>query len=658
MKNAALKLYGKTGLLFGVAAALVATGYAQPVIDDTPTRVQTTLRVPWRQAGTLRPKAVGEMSSSRWTVDCACMDRENVDWRAIREYVAPLGIARMRQQAGWARCEREPGAYDFAWLDQAILDAKKMGIDTWLEFSYGNPIYPGGGGRQLSGGFPTSDVALKAWDKWIEATVTHYKGVVKDFCIWNEPDLNRRHDPLETSRFVIRTAEIVKRIEPEARIAAFALCTANRRFVEPFVKELARTGKQHLFTSIAYHHYADNPDRGYALIESCKKIIAQHAPGLKMNEGEGGTQSEWCRTGALSGIHWSELTQAKYNLRRALGDLGHGDDTEVFHMCDIEYRTSNFHDGLVRYGLLKTAGQAKAYRIYKVKMSYYAVQNAVSVFNDALKCLDCRTTSTVSEPEKTFVCDWVDRKTGTPLAVFWDRTGRPSDENVTRSVELRLKAAPFAHPVWVDVLTGDAYEIPADKVRKDGAETVYTVPCYDSPAFVTDRGILDLDASWFVRVGCPEVVTTAPDGMRAFPSATVYGPVDMAGRPFLATEAAVRAACGEGRTLKAEGARFQLMRSGVFDSGTEPGQYVVLKLWSRQAQPVPFCWRNDYYGALAVNGKVVEGKIKGPVSMWGTKSVELREGENEIVFRTTPGSSGDWFVDAGVVDTTGELKLK
>lgn len=494
-----------TGILVAALAALIATsGRAQPMLDDTPTRVQTSLRVPWRLAGTLRPKAVGEISSSRWMIDCAGMDREHVDWRAIREYVAPLGIARMRQQAGWARCEREKGTYDFAWLDQAVLDAKRRGVDTWLELSYGNPIYPGGGGRQLSGGFPTSDEALAAWDRWVEAIVTHYKGVVRDFCVWNEPDLNLDHDPVVATRFAIRTAEIVKRIEPEANITAFALNTPKVRFVEPFVRELARTGKQGLFTSIAYHHYSPNPDNGYEAIENCKKIIAQFAPGLKMNEGEGGTQSEWGRNGALSGIHWSELTQAKYNLRRALGDLGHGDDTEVFHLCDLEYRTSKFHDGLLRYGLLKTAGQAKAYRIYKVKTAYYAIQNAVSVFNDALECRDYSTTSTVSEPEKTFVCDWIDRKTGTTLALFWDKSGRPSEDNATRPVELRVKAAPFAQPVWVDVLTGNAYEIPAGNVRTGGAETVYTVPCYDSPAFVTDRALLTLDASWFVSEGCPE----------------------------------------------------------------------------------------------------------------------------------------------------------
>ena len=50
---------------------------------------------------------------------------------------------------------------------------------------------------------------------------------------------------------------------PDASIAAFALASANRAFVEPFVKELRRRDKVSLFTSIAYHHYSMNPDLGY-----------------------------------------------------------------------------------------------------------------------------------------------------------------------------------------------------------------------------------------------------------------------------------------------------------------------------------------------------------------------------------------------------------
>ena len=332
---------------------LVLLQFQGIVLDDSPTRVETDLKVEMEIMGTLRPKSVSEISSSRWTLDCGGMDREHADWRAVRGYVAPLGIARIRQQAGWARCEKEPGMYDFAWLDQCVFDAKRMGVDVWMELSYGNPVYEGGGGRNLNAGFPTSEKALEAWDNWVRAMAEHYKGTVIDWCIWNEPNGHTSGNTVgQATDFAIRTAEILRSVIPDARIAAFALTKADPGWIEPFVRELAERDKAHLFNSIAYHHYSHNPDAGYEDVEKSRAIVARHTPGLRLMQGEGGTQSEWCRNGALSNTFWTELTQAKYNLRRSLGDLGHGDDTEVFHLCDLEYRAVKRHWGLLRYGLL------------------------------------------------------------------------------------------------------------------------------------------------------------------------------------------------------------------------------------------------------------------------------------------------------------------
>ena len=490
----------KVEILVAVVAAC-GTGWAQPVIDNSPTRVQTSLRVGMRPVGTLRSKAVGEVSASRWTVDCAGMDREHTDWRAVRDYIAPLGIPRMRQQAGWARCEKDPGKYDFAWLDQAVYEGKRLGVSTWLELSYGNPAYPGGGGRQLGAGMPSSKEGLAAWDRFVERIVTHYKGVITDFCIWNEPDLHGANDVGPATDFAIRTAEKIRAIVPDARISAFALSWANPGFIGPFAKELEKRGKAHLFNELAYHHYNFNPDAAYAESDQSRAILARHAPNMRMMEGEGGTQSEWGANGALCRLDWTELMQAKYDLRRSLGDLAHGDDTSVFHLCDLEYRTSGFHDGLVRYGLLKTAGQAEGYRVLKVKAAYYAIQNAVSVFNDAMECLGTNTTSTVKGLGCPFVCDWRDRRTGIPAVVFWDAMSPPRDGCETAEVELAVRGEPIPDPVWCDLLTGDVYAIDPrnQKILQSENQTIYRVPAYDSPAFVTSAKLLTLDKSWFVR---------------------------------------------------------------------------------------------------------------------------------------------------------------
>ena len=478
-----------------LATMLAATMHTPGVvIDDSPTRVQTDIKIDMEIMGTLRPKSVSEISSSRWTLDCGGMDREHADWRAVRGYVAPLGIARIRQQAGWARCEKDPGMYDFAWLDQCVLDAKRMGVDVWMELSYGNPAYEGGGGRHLNAGFPSSEEGLAAWDRWVRAIAEHYKGVVIDWCIWNEPNGKTSGNTIEQATdFAVRTAEILRGIIPDARIAAFALTEADPKWIEPFVKELEKRGKAYLFNTIAYHHYKHNPDAGYEEVEESRRIVARHTPNIRLMQGEGGT---------LSNVFWTELTQAKYDLRRSLGDLGHGDDTEVFHLCDLEYRAVKRHYGLLRYGLLKTAGQADGFRVLKVKTAYYAIQNAVSVFNDALECLSPeRTGSMLQGVENCVVYDWKDRETDTPVVVFWDASAMPSNDNITRQATVSVAGNPIQNPVWVDLLTGNVYKIEESHIERSEGRTVYTVPVYDSPAFITSQDILALDQSWFVREG-------------------------------------------------------------------------------------------------------------------------------------------------------------
>ena len=163
-----------------MALALATVGFAQ-VIDNTSTRVQTSLNPCMKHLGTLIPQNVHEIGTSRWTLGCETIDREYADFNAYKEYLPALGIRRIRLQGGWARTEKDPGIYDFAWLDQIINDALSRGLEIWLETDYGNPAYEGGGGRTLKGGFPTSEKALAAWDKWVEAMAARYKGRVRDW---------------------------------------------------------------------------------------------------------------------------------------------------------------------------------------------------------------------------------------------------------------------------------------------------------------------------------------------------------------------------------------------------------------------------------------------------------------------------------------------
>ncbi len=473
-----------------IAALGLSLAVRAQVIDTSETRVQTTLDPGFKRIGTLKPRGAGEISGQNWWLGCETLDRGFTSYDSYKEYIVPLGIRRIRLQGGWATTEREKGKYDFRWLDRVIDDARSRGLEIILETSYGNPIYPDGGGRGLSGGFMKSEEAFAAWDKWVETMAARYNGKVRDWMMWNEPDGNKAHTPEMTADLNIRTAEIIKRVIPDARIAGAVLCGPKPDWTEGWLKRVTSLNKQSLFTWFVYHGYTRNPDEGhYENVELVKALLKQYAPEIRPWQGEAGTQSEFCLGGALRKYPWTELTQAKWQTRRMLGDLGHGVESLVFSIADLDYnRWEGYRLGdMDRYGMVKTD---KQYRVLKVKTAYYAVQNVVSVFDDSL------------EPAPDFSCEiqceratasfgFKNRQNGAKVLVFWDKSGVPSDKNDTVPATFTVPKDAFQEPVWVDMITGGIHAVPGKVTSEDGQSRMFKdIPVYDAPTLLVEKALV------------------------------------------------------------------------------------------------------------------------------------------------------------------------
>lgn len=163
-----------------VAALLSSVSAVAQTPGTSNDRVQAPLAINLKKIGTVKPRNANEIEASNWLIGCETLDRDMADYHQYKNYLVPLGIRRLRLQAGWAKTEKSKGVYDWTWLDSIINDAAKQGLRPWLQTSYGNPIYKGGGGIQLSAGVPTSPEALAAWDRWVEALVNRYKNSVAE----------------------------------------------------------------------------------------------------------------------------------------------------------------------------------------------------------------------------------------------------------------------------------------------------------------------------------------------------------------------------------------------------------------------------------------------------------------------------------------------
>ena len=466
-----------TGWLAWVSAV------AGPAIDTSAGRAKTDLNPGLKQIGTILPRSAAEIQGSNWTLGCETLDRDFAIYDEYKAYIVPLGIKTIRLQGGWAKTEKVKGIYDFAWLDTIIDDACGRGLNILLETDYGNPIYEGGGGFDLAGGFPTNEVALAAWDAWVEAMALRYKGKVRDWAMWNEPDINKAHKPKDIAVFNIRTAEIIKRVIPDARIAGLSLASSSPKLLDACLAALAEQGKVDLFHWFIYHGYEYNPDKSYPKVEELKSTLAKYSKTAKMRQGENGCPSETATRFALSRHPWTEFSQAKWDLRRMLGDLGHDVESAVFTICDFNHTGREIN----RKGLLHATADKK---VDGIKLAYYAVQNAVAVFDNTLARVKGDAARVeCAQPTASFV--YQNPETRQQLLTVWCNGVVPSNSVETVAATITVKACTIKEPVWVDLVSGRIYEFPAARVSRSGDAVVFKdVPIYDAPVLIAEKALV------------------------------------------------------------------------------------------------------------------------------------------------------------------------
>ena len=472
--------------LFTGALALVAfaaTALAGPAIDASPERAKTDLNPGLRQIGAIAPRSADEISGSNWMLGCETLDRDFADYQQYKDYIVPLGIKTIRLQGGWAKTEKVKGVYDFKWLDTIIDDARVRGMNVLLETGYGNSIYEGGGGWDLAGGFPTSAEALAAWDRWVEAMATRYKGKVCDWAMWNEPDINKKHKPADIVAFNIRTAEIIRRVIPDARIAGLSLASSSPKLLESCLKVMAAEEKVDLFTWFIYHGYDYNPDKTYANVEALKATLAKYSTKARMRQGENGCPSETATKFALSRHPWTEASQAKWDARRMLGDLGRDVESSVFTICDFNHIGREIN----RKGLLRATADKQ---VVKIKLAYYTVQNVAAVFDDSLERI-ADPAIEVRQTTSTACFAYRSKMTGQNIIALWENGAIPGDSFATRPAEVRVKGLAIKDPVWVDMVSGRIYEIPADRIKAENGVTVFKdIPLYDAPVLIAEKAAI------------------------------------------------------------------------------------------------------------------------------------------------------------------------
>ena len=458
--------------------------------------------------GWLNPVKSKDIEASPLSVGFEVLDRYGFDPSRTYPYLANLGVKWARCQTGWCRCEREPGRFDFAWLDEVVDSLRQIGIQPWFCLSYGNRLYTPEADEAAVGWAPIySEQAQIAWVRFTRAIAEHFRDRVFHWEIWNEPNISQfwkpaKPNPADYVRLVSITAPEIRQRIPNAVIVGGALAGMP----VDYLRECLQAGLGRWVDRISFHPYRPVPEANYAAeLAGFRKLLAERAPHATLWQGENGCPSVGGpeSTGALADLEWDEIRQAKWLLRRILIDLHFELElTSYFHTVDlVGYRGKTNFKGLLRG------------TDYSPKPAYFAYRNLCCLFDSDTKRvregqlllspaghpgetaqspgspLSLERTSD-SEVLKKVITTVFERK-GRCLAGFW-YPANLQEGWIPRRVDLRIKLSSqenLERPVIIDPLEGQVFK-PSHIERTSEGFALCNLPLLDYPVLITDRDIL------------------------------------------------------------------------------------------------------------------------------------------------------------------------
>ena len=442
-----------------------------------------TLETGLKEIGRLAVRDAKDVKSSTWSVGCETMDRDYADWNAYKHLIGPLGVKHGRLFSGWAKTEQEKGKYDFSWFDPHVREMAAMGVKPWICLAYGNPVY----GSDFRLGMKVRQVtdkpeAFDAWIKYCVACVERYKDVVDEWEIWNEPF---GQGP-EYAELFYRTAKAIRAVQPNAKL----YCTAIT-FPKDYTCVLEKLKKENaldLGSYFIYHPYHPNPDKTYEkTVPDLRKLVKSYSESFDIMQGEVGCPAQLEFSHAMHSIEWTEYAQAKWLLRRTIGDAARNIPSSVFTMIDLQYTFMLQSFGLVRSNTLKEF-------VYR-RPSYFAMQNVFGLLDDEAHPEKINIQSNFKVDRRADPRDTRKRtltsvrfvREGKTLRFLWFSDSRPSSLLEFDRISVHFPGK-VVDPVWVDMITGRVFEIPAESVKYENEHTLLSdIPMWDSPVMITDR---------------------------------------------------------------------------------------------------------------------------------------------------------------------------
>jgi hypothetical protein len=483
----------------------------------------------YTQVGTVKHRTTAEIVNAGLTnpfgIGGETTDRKFSYYNNWKEYLDPLGATKIRIQTGWAYIETDitvPPTYNFTVLDEVIKGAISKKLKPFVFLGYGNSKYTNGGSNGLGASIP-SGAGLDRFLDFVKATVNRYNTAdikVTDWEIWNEPDGHMTATAY--ADMAVKVAKAIKAIQPEAKLTIGSFTSEvikpsgsgfeyGRDVIQYFDDNKGSTVPS-ADVYVSYHPYWLNPDYDgtsgqTSSFNTFSSLVS--AKGYKLRQGENGAPSEPCATFALCGgstqPQWDEANQAKYMLRRMLGDFARGIETNIFTITDLHYNQTKNVKGLLRTGTWDSANDSPFNNgdqsVKGKKAAYGAFQNVTGIFDSRLKVINNHGCSSSSTGFTIQAYTRLDGQITRNMLAVWRKTADlpkpPNVENIkitcTNFHFSRLAQLASLQPRYVDLLDGRVYStssIVSGNSSANNSVTLTLVPVGDHPVLIADQGIV------------------------------------------------------------------------------------------------------------------------------------------------------------------------
>lgn len=204
------------------------------------------------------------------------MLQENLD------LVAAAGIASIRDEVTWNSVEMEKGVFSIPPRIEAYVNAAlERGIEPLLVLGYGNRFYQGG--RK-----PTEPESIEGFVRYAQFVVTHFKGRVHQYEIWNEWNIGigtpggEAGRPEDYIRLLEPVSQALRKIDPHLTIIGGA--AAPRALGDNFFLRTLELGLTRHCDVVSIHTYnyanpkpqARTPEAWLATVQHIAELVQRH----------------------------------------------------------------------------------------------------------------------------------------------------------------------------------------------------------------------------------------------------------------------------------------------------------------------------------------------------------------------------------------------